>query len=63
MSFGNNPGDSGWGKQNLDRLVAQADADRAARLAGHKSFVRRLLEHMRPHRQKPADDLSRPPAD
>jgi hypothetical protein len=51
MSFGNNPADSAAGKQNSDRFMAKADADRAARLAGHKSLFQRLLERLRPHRQ------------
>lgn len=36
--------------------MAAADADRAARLAGHKSLFRRLLERLRPHRQEPSGD-------
>jgi hypothetical protein len=35
-----------------DRRRAEADAARAARLAGHKSLVRRLVERLRPHRQE-----------
>jgi hypothetical protein len=50
MSFGNNPADSAQGKWQTDRLKAQTDADRAARLSGHKSPLRRLLERLRPHR-------------
>ena len=53
MSFGNNPADSR--KTILDPFMAQAEADRAARLAGHKSFLRRVLERLRPHRQEPGD--------
>jgi hypothetical protein len=56
MSFGNNPADRGPSQQSLDRLIAQADADRAARLAGHKSFFRRLLDRLRPNRQEPGGD-------
>ena len=56
MSFGNNPADGAGFKQNSERLMAKADADRAARLAGHKSLFRRLLERLRPHRQKPGGD-------
>jgi len=55
MSFGNNPADSAQGKWHTDRLRAQADADRAARSAGHKSPFRRLLERLRPRRQEPGD--------
>jgi hypothetical protein len=36
--------------------MAKADADRAARLAGHKSLFRRLLERLRPHGQQPISD-------
>jgi hypothetical protein len=36
--------------------MAQADANRAARLAGHKSPFRRLLDRLRPHRQEPGGD-------
>jgi hypothetical protein len=54
MSFGNNPADSR--KTILDPLMAQAEADRAARLAGHKSLWRRVLERLRPHHQEPDGD-------
>ena len=37
----------------LDHLAAQADADRAARMAGYKSPFRRLLDRLRPHRHQP----------
>jgi hypothetical protein len=53
MSFGSNPADKAIGKARLDQLAAQADVDRAARLAGHKSLLRRVLERLRPHRQEP----------
>jgi len=43
-------------KSDLNRLIAKADADRAARLGGHKSLFRRLLERLRPHRQEPGGD-------
>jgi len=61
MSFGNNPADStGAGGTNSyesrDWLMANAEATRAARLAGHKSPFRRLLDRLRPHRQEPAGD-------
>jgi len=51
MSFGNNPADSAAGKQNSERFMANADAARAARLAGRRSLFQRLLERLRPHRQ------------
>jgi hypothetical protein len=53
MSFGNSPGDSAGSKQRLDQLTAQADAYRAARLAARKPLLRRVLERLWPHRQKP----------
>ncbi len=56
MSFGNNPADSAAGKQHSDRLMAQADADRAARLAGRKPLFQRLLKRLRPHHQDLAED-------
>jgi hypothetical protein len=56
MSFGNSPADSAEGKQRLDRLTAQADAYRAGRLAGRKSFLRRVLERLRPRRQEPGSE-------
>jgi hypothetical protein len=55
MSMGNSPAEKAIGKQHSERLMAKADADRAARLAGHKSLFRRLLERLRPHRQEPGD--------
>jgi hypothetical protein len=51
MSFGNNPADSAAGKQYSERFMANADANRAARLAGRKSLFQRLLERLRPHRR------------
>jgi len=56
VSFGNNPADSAAGKQHSERFMAKAGADRAARLAGHKSLFRRLLERLRPHSQDPGGD-------
>jgi hypothetical protein len=56
MSFGDSPADSAGGKHRVDQLKAQADADRAARLAGHKPLFRRLLERLRPHREGPGSD-------
>ena len=54
MSIGDYEREQWQGK--VDRLAAQADADRAARLAGHKSPFRRLLDRLRPHRQEPGGD-------
>jgi len=48
MGMGNSPAD-----KYFNELRAKADADRAARLAGHKSLFRRLLERLRPHEQQP----------
>jgi hypothetical protein len=56
MSFGNNPADDAAGTQYSDRYRADADASRAARLAGHKSLARRLLERLKPHRREPVGD-------
>ena len=36
--------------------MAKADADRAARLAGRKSFFQRLLERLRPQSQEQGGD-------
>ena len=44
------------GDPRRDRLIAKADADRAARLAGRKSLIRRMLERLRPHQQEPQGD-------
>jgi hypothetical protein len=52
MSFGNDPGASGQGKRKQERLMTRADAARAARLAGHKSLLRRLVERLLPRRHE-----------
>jgi hypothetical protein len=39
--------------QRYDKLMAQAEAQRAAKAAGTKSFFRRLRERLRPPRQEP----------
>jgi hypothetical protein len=54
MSMGNSPATDGdpYG----DRLRAKADADRAARLAGHKPLIERVLQRLRPHREEPGSD-------
>lgn len=56
MFLGSEPADKAPGKARLDQLTAQADADRAARLVGHKSLLWRMLERLRPHRQEPGGD-------
>jgi hypothetical protein len=56
MAVTGGPSDGPWAEQGRYKLAASADADRAARLAGHKSLFRRLLERLRPHRQEPGDD-------
>jgi hypothetical protein len=64
MSMGNSPADKYW--QNSEQLKAAADADRAARLAGHKPLIERLLERLRPHRKEPGSDpqnVPRTPSD
>jgi hypothetical protein len=63
MSMGNSPAEKAIGKQHSERLMAKADADRAARLAGHKSLFRRLLERLRPHVQQPISDSKPQPSD
>ena len=50
MSMGNSPAEKYFGPE---RLRAKADADRAARLAGRKPLIERLLERLRPHRKEP----------
>lgn len=52
MGMGNSPGGPG----RYEELLAIADADRAARLAGRKSLFRRLLERLRPRRLEPSGD-------
>ena len=51
MSLDGRPLESAESKAQVDKLATEADADRATRLAEHKSFVRRLLKYLRPHRQ------------
>jgi hypothetical protein len=54
MSIGDGPSEKASFKERTDRLVAQADGFRAARLSGRKSLVRRVIERLRPHRQEPS---------
>jgi hypothetical protein len=56
MSLGGGPLENADFKANVDKLAAQADADRAVRSSGYKSPFRRLLERLRPHRQEPGGD-------
>ena len=63
MSMGDSPADRAIGKQQAERLMAKADADRAARLAGHKSLFRRLLERLGPHGRQPVSDSKPRPSD
>jgi len=53
---GSGPLESGDWQARIDKFATQADAARAARLAGHKSLFRRLLERLRPYRQEPGSD-------
>jgi hypothetical protein len=55
MSFGNSPADRHVAS-NYEKRVALADADRAARQAGYKSPLRRLLGRLRPRRQELRSD-------
>ena len=48
MSYGK-PDDRALSTSRFHRLMANADADRAARSAGRKSPFRHLLDRLRPH--------------
>jgi hypothetical protein len=54
MSLGGNYDSN---QSRIDRLLVEADASRAARVAkaaiGHKSLFQRLRERVRPRRQEP----------
>lgn len=56
MTSGRDPFVDAGSKEHFNRLMAKADTDRAARLAGRKSLFRRLRERLRPHRQEPRGD-------
>jgi hypothetical protein len=56
MSLGGGPLENQDFKARVDHLAAQADADRAARMAGYKPPLRRLLDRLRPHRHQPGAD-------
>jgi hypothetical protein len=53
MSLGSGPLENADWQVRVDKLAAQADGPRSARLAGYKSPLRRLLERLWPHRQGP----------
>ena len=55
MSYGK-PDDRALSTSRFHRLMANADADRAARSAGRKSPFRHLLDRLHPHRQEPGGD-------
>ena len=56
MSLGGGPFENSDAPARLYRLAQEADAARAARLTGHKSFFRRLFERLRPHREEAGSD-------
>ena len=56
MSLGGSPADKYGGFHDPERLRAKADAERAARLAGRKPLIERLLDRLRPHRKEPGSD-------
>jgi len=53
MSFGSGQFENAYARERLDRLLAKADAGRAARVAGRTSLFRRLRERRWPRRQAP----------
>jgi hypothetical protein len=53
MSLGDDPGLDVNAKRRYEMFLAQADADRIARAAGHKSLFRRVRERLWPHSQAP----------
>ena len=63
MSFGNSPADEAEIRRRSERFRQKADAERAARLAGHKSLLRRLLNRLSPHREPGPADPSKTPAE
>jgi hypothetical protein len=56
MSLGGGPLEKGDWQARINKFAAQADTDRALRLGGYKSPLRRLLERLRPHRQEQGGD-------
>jgi hypothetical protein len=59
FSFREDPHREQHRKDHRERLARRAEASRAARLAGHKSLVRRLLEHVLRQPKEPGNS-SRP---
>jgi hypothetical protein len=57
MSFDNSPADKPARRARFDRVIAKAEAERAARLARRKSLFRRILGHLRTAHQEPASTL------
>jgi hypothetical protein len=53
---GSGPFDNQDFQARVDHFTANAEADRAARMAGYKSPLRRLLDRLRPHRQQHGSD-------
>jgi hypothetical protein len=47
MSFGNDPGVRGEAERKAEIFAAKADAASAARLAGRKPLLRRVLDRLR----------------
>jgi hypothetical protein len=63
MSFGNDPGAGGQAKRKAELFMRKADAARAARLAGNKPLIRRLLERMLPDRLGESSQVHHGPPD
>lgn len=57
MSLGNDPGSTGASKRKSEVFMAQADAARAARLAGRGSLLRRWRDRRAARRARRAEDL------
>jgi hypothetical protein len=53
VSLGEDPGLDVNAKRRYEMFLAQADTDRIARAAGHKSLFRRLRERPWPRSQAP----------
>jgi hypothetical protein len=59
MSDGHIPLGNQEFKARVDEMAALAATERAARLAGYKSPLRRLLGRLRPHHHQPGVDSPR----